>query len=32
MKFKTLDLAITNGVAHIKFNRPDELNTMIPEF
>jgi enoyl-CoA hydratase len=32
MEYKTLDLAITNGVAHIKLNRPDKLNTMIPEF
>ena len=32
MKYKTLDLSITNRVAHMKFNRPDELNTMIPEF
>jgi len=32
MEYKTLDLIITNGVAHIKFNRPEKLNTMIPEF
>jgi len=32
MEYKTLDLTIDNGVAHIKFNRPDKLNTMISEF
>jgi len=32
MEYKTLDLVITDGIAHIKFNRPDKLNTMIPEF
>lgn len=32
MGYRCFAVAITDGVAHLRLNRPDELNTMVPEF
>ncbi len=32
MAYRCFDVDITDQVAHLRLNRPDELNTMIPEF
>lgn len=32
MPYTTFDYALTDHVAHIRFNRPDKLNTMVPAF
>lgn len=32
MGYRCFDVEITDSVAHVRCNRPDELNTMIPEF
>jgi enoyl-CoA hydratase len=32
MVYRCFDVAITDKVAHVRLNRPDELNTMVPEF
>ncbi len=32
MGHRCFDVEITDGVAHVRLNRPDELNTMVPEF
>ena len=32
MGYRCFDVEITDGVAHVRCNRPDELNTMVPEF
>lgn len=29
---KTLSVSVENHIAHVQFNRPDHLNSMIPEF
>jgi len=32
MGYRCFDVDITDKVAHVRLNRPDELNTMLPEF
>lgn len=32
MGYRCFDVEITDSVAHVRCNRPDELNTMVPEF
>ena len=32
MTYKCFDVEITDSVAHVRLSRPDELNTMTPEF
>jgi enoyl-CoA hydratase len=32
MAYRCFDVDITEGVAHVRLNRPDELNTMVREF
>ncbi len=32
MTFRCFDVDITDHVAHVRMNRPDELNSMVPEF
>ncbi|MFP5219639.1 MAG: crotonase/enoyl-CoA hydratase family protein [Actinomycetes bacterium] len=32
MGYRCFDVEIADGVAHVRCNRPDELNTMVPEF
>ena len=32
MGYRCFDVEITDRVAHVRLNRPDELNTMVPEF
>ncbi|HUR13263.1 MAG TPA: crotonase/enoyl-CoA hydratase family protein [Mycobacteriales bacterium] len=32
MAYRCFDVDITEGVAHVRMNRPDELNTMVREF
>ena len=32
MGYRCFDVEITDQVAHVRLNRPDELNTMVPEF
>jgi len=32
MTYRCFDVDITDAVAHVRLNRPDELNTMTPEF
>ena len=32
MAHRCFDLDVTDGVAHLVLSRPDELNTMVPEF
>jgi len=32
MAYRCFDVDITDQVAHVRLNRPDELNTMVPEF
>ena len=32
MAYRCFDIDITDGVAHVRLSRPEELNTMVPEF
>ncbi len=32
MAYRCFDVDIADGVAHVRLSRPDELNTMVPEF
>jgi enoyl-CoA hydratase len=32
MAYRCFDVQIADGVAHVRLNRPDELNTMTPDF
>ena len=32
MSYRCFDIEVTDKVAHIQLSRPDELNTMVPEF
>ena len=32
MAYRCFDVDITDGVAHVRLSRPDELNTMVPAF
>ncbi len=32
MRYRCFDVEIADKVAHVRLNRPDELNTMVPEF
>lgn len=32
MSYRCFDVDITDSVAHVRLSRPDELNTMVPEF
>ncbi|MEO6205543.1 MAG: enoyl-CoA hydratase-related protein [Mycobacteriales bacterium] len=32
MTYRCFDVDITDHVAHVRLNRPDELNSMVPEF
>ena len=32
MGYRCFDVEISDGVAHVRLNRPDELNTMVPDF
>ena len=32
MSYRCFDVEVADNVAHVRLNRPDELNTMVPEF
>ena len=32
MSYECFDLTVAEGIAHIRFNRPDKANSMIPSF
>jgi enoyl-CoA hydratase len=32
MTYRCFDVAIADAIAHVKLKRPDEINTMVPEF
>ena len=32
MAYECFDLSVSEGIAHIRFNRPEKANSMIPSF